>query len=810
MNMKLRITVLLILTFLGLQNAYSKSSGVKGAISDSKKAPVEFANVFIIKSSDSTIVKSALTDASGAYTFTDISAGEYMVMVMQLGYQRYYSAPFMVKSDGETVSMKEIGLEDIAVNLKEANITAKRPFIEHHIDKTVVNVENSIINAGSTVLEILKRCPGVTVDNDGNIHLSGKDGVNIMMDGKPTYLSVKDLYDLLRNMNSDQLNSIEIITNPSAKYDAAGNSGIINIKLKKRQDIGLNGNLHGSFGQGAYPDYSGGFSLNYGREKFNVFGGYDYGKGYYYETSELSRRFFTNGENSRFSQESFNKGHYTNHNFQAGADYYISKKHSLSAVIRGNFSDNFSRTTATTNIANSTELADSGYVTINTNTSQWDNLSGTLNYTFKIDTLGQELTVDGDMAQYSNRNDYDFYTEHFYSSTQSPTIELATDDQPSKIDVRSFKLDYTLPLKGGFKFEAGAKSSYVTTDNDVKYFNYIGNTAINDTTKTNHFNYKENIHALYTNVTGEIKKFGFEVGLRGEQTVATGKQSIHDESFSRNYIQLFPSAFVNYKFTDDHMVKMSYSRRIDRPEYQRLNPFRNFIDQYTFQQGNPDLKPQMTDNFDLSYIFKQMYSATFTYSHTTDNMTELAKQIDSTHTTFITTENLPSTNSYALTLSIPLQVTEWWNSSNDFSGFNNHFRGLSSVGYIDKKMTSFYLNSTNNFSLKNGWSFELNGFYQSSLVWGTWLLEPQWSVGGGIGKSFLDDRLNMKVNINDIFHTQKTNATVQYSNVDVKFRQVQDTQFVRIHLSYSFGKKGLKKAEHRVGADEENRIRTGH
>ncbi|MBL0105007.1 MAG: TonB-dependent receptor family protein [Bacteroidetes bacterium] len=306
------------------------------------------------------------------------------------------------------------------------------------------------------------------------------------------------------------------------------------------------------------------------------------------------------------------------------------------------------------------------------------------------------------------------------------------------------------------------------------------------------------------------KKFGFEVGLRGEQTVATGVQSSHNESFSRNYIQLFPSAFVNYKFSDAHMVKMSYSRRIDRPEYQRLNPFRNFLDQYTFQQGNPNLKPQMTDNYNLSYIYKQMCSLTFNYSHTTDNMTEIAKQIDSTHTTFITTENLPSINGYGLTLSLPAQITEWWNTSNEFSGFNNHFRGLSSVGYIDKQMTSYYLSSTNNFSLKNGWSIEVNGFYQSSVVWGTWLIEPQGSIGGGIGKSFFGDKLNMKININDIFHTQKTRGTVQYSNVDVKFRQTQDTQFVRVHLSYSFGKNGLKKAEHRVGADEENRIRTGH
>lgn len=795
--------------YLLSNQAFARSINVKGSIKDSKKAPVEFANVFVVQAVDSEVVKSALTDERGTYEFTDIVPGDYRIMVVQIGYRKFFSDAFTIKNAGETISISEIGLEDISVNLKEATVSAQRPFIEHHIDKTVVNVENSIVNAGSTVLEILKRCPGVTVDNDGNIHLTGKDGVNVMIDGKQSYLSVKDLYEMLRNMNSDQLNSIEIITNPSAKYDASGNSGIINIKLKKRQDVGLNGNLHGSFGQGAYCDYSGGISLNYGKEKYNVFGGYDYGRGYYYEKTDLTRYFSNSIENSKFVQNSFSKGQYDNHNFQAGADFYFSKKHSVSGVIRGNYSLNNNRTVATTNISNTSEAIDSGYVTLNSNKTKWNNLSGTLNYTFKIDTAGQELTVDGDMAHYDNSNDFRFLTERYYSNGQLPSWELSTDDQPSKIDVKSFKADYVLPLKNNFKFEAGTKSSYVTTDNDVRYYNYLDNQPVNDTTKSNHFTYKENIHALYANISGEIKKFGFETGLRAEQTVAKGEQEIFNQSFTRDYIQLFPSAFLSYKFSDKYQTKLSYSRRIDRPQYHQLNPFRSFLDQYTFMQGNPDLKPQITDNFEFQHIFLQTISLSFGYGHTIDNMTELAKQIDSTHTTFVTTENLKSTDNYSLSVSAPIQFTEKWSSSNDLVVFNNHFKGYAAGSNIDNSKTSYYIGSNHYINLNGGWTIEINAYYQSKIYWGTWLMQSRMSLGGGISKSFLGDKLSMKLNFNDVFHTEITDASVKYSNINFHFKQWEDTQFLRLHLSYNFGKKEIKQTEHRVGADEENRIKTG-
>ena len=807
--MKNILFAFIILSTSFTNSLFAKLPGIKGSIKNAQNTPVEFANVVLVMANDSAIVKAGLTETDGTYLFENIPLGQYKLLVVQLGYQKFYSEAFEVKESPQPIILKEVVLEESAINLKEATITAKKPLIEHHIDKTVVNVENSVVNAGATAIEILKRSPGVIVDNEGNIGLSGKSGVNVMIDGKPTYLSAKDLYEMLKNMNSDQLSRIDIITNPSAKYDAAGNSGIIDIRLRKRQDVGLNGSINGSYGQGSYPDASGGINLNYRKEKFNLFGGYDYTKGYYNTKTKLSRRFFSDGSNTLFDQSTFNKGNYTNQNFKGGIDYYIGKKHSFSAVLRGNFNSNYDSTTSTTLIKNTSEIVDSSYITDNINNSKWNSLTGTLNYQFKIDSLGRELTVDFDKAKYDNGNDFVFRTNYYdYNNTVVKT-EYATNDQPATIDINSVKLDYTQPWKKTMKIDAGLKSSFVTTDNDVRYVNYYGNEAVLDTGKTNHFNYKENINAAYINWTGEHKKVGFEIGLRGEQTIADGEQVVNNETFSRNYFQLFPSAFLNYKFTEKHMTRLSYSRRIDRPGYQQLNPFRYFLDPYTYQQGNPNLQPQITDNYEASYTFKQLYTITFNFSHTSDAMTQITKQNDSTHTTFITTENLNSKDNYGVNINLPIHVTEWWTSSNNISIFNNTYQGVSSVGNIDQSLTSYFINSVNSLEMKKGWSFEVSGYYQSKMVWGTWLVNPQWSVSAGISKMLLNDRLQIRVNLNDIFFTQQENSTIKYQNIDATFSQMYDSQFVRFHVSYSFGKRNIKTKNHSRGPEEENRINSG-
>ncbi|HKR03650.1 MAG TPA: TonB-dependent receptor [Bacteroidia bacterium] len=799
-----------ILFLLTLQlHAQTKQGNISGIVKDNADKPVAFANAVLLQSNDSSLVKGAITDENGKFIFEGITPGSFNLVIAQVGYKKYSEPVFY---EGDNLTLPPVMLGDGAVNLKEATIESVKPFIEHRVDRTVVNIENSIVNSGSTVLEILKRSPGISVDNNDNVSLKGKQGVQIMIDGKLSYLTGSDLTNLLKNMHAEELSQIEIITNPSAKYDAAGNSGIINIKLRKKQNLGFNGSLNASYGQGVYPDFNTGINMNYRNEKFNAFGNYHYGQQFYFENNTLIRRFKETDYTAVFDQRSYGKTESENQNIKAGVDYFINSKHTIGFLMKGNFNTSDDKTTSTTQITNQSVLADSGYTTINTSDRKWNNYTLNLNHSFTIDTLGKELTTDLDYAHYDTHSDNNFNTRHFSPDPlYIPYVELERNNQPAKITVKSAKIDYAQPFGKNMKLETGVKSSYVTTDNDVKYYSIIDNQDIIDTGKTNHFNYTENINAVYVNWSGEFGKWGMQAGLRGEQTISKGEQITASQNFKRDYIQLFPSAFLSYKLNKNNQFGLNYSRRIDRPAYQQLNPFRYFLDPNTYEEGNPNLQPQFTHSFELSHTFMDVVTTTINYSHTTNAMTDISKQIDSTRTTFVTTENFESHDNYGLSVSIPFQVTKWWLTSNNINVFNNRFTGITSGINVDKQLTTYMVNTDNSFQLPGNYAFELSAYYNSKMVWATFLIDPQYSVSAGFSKKFFDKRLNLKVDINDIFKTEKTIAKVNYGNINFDFQQLEDSQFVRFHLTYNFGKRTVEQARRRhTGAEDElNRVKTG-
>lgn len=808
---KFAALILVFLNFVFVQAQDLKL--LRGTVLDKNSAPLEFANAILLQSKDSSLVKGAITDVTGSYMFEEISTGEYIVMITQVGYEKAYSSTISVNSNSSSNSIPPITLIENIIQLKEANIVALKPFIERRVDKTIVNVENSIIDAGSTALEILKRSPGVVVDNDGNISIRGKQGVQVLIDDKQTYLSSSDLYILLRNMSSDQLSSIEIITNPSAKYDASGNSGILNIKLRKKQNLGMNGSLTISYGQGQYPDFGTGTNLNYRNERFNLFGNYNYTYGYYFEEVDLNRRFIETDHTSSFIQNTFDKGRYINRNFRGGLDYFLTDKQTLGLQVRANSSVNKDRSTSRTEVYNYTSTSDSGYVTLNENDSKWRNTSTNLNYLYRIDSLGKEFSADLNYGSFNNASDFRFQTDHFFNDdTIKPYQELATNDQPASIDIRTAKVDYIHPFNKFVKIEAGIKSSFVKTDSDVKYYTVQGGVSILDSGKSNHFVYKENINAVYLSTSFEYEKFGFQFGLRAEQTRAEGEQLTVLSKFKRDYLQFFPTAFLSYTFSDKHESRFSYSKRIDRPGYQDLNPFRYFLDPYNYMEGNPELEPQQSNSFELSHTFLKIITVSVNYSHTTNAMTQISQQIDSTRTTFMRTENLDQNDNYGVGINFPIQITKWLNSSNNINLFNNQYKGISSVGEVDKRLTSYSINSYNSIILPHSWSMELSGYYSSRMVWGTLLIDPHFAIAAGFRKTFMNDKFALRVNVNDIFHTEKFDSEIKYQNVDADYKRVYDSQFIRLHFSYNFGKKNVAKARQRQSGsqEEENRIKTGH
>lgn len=796
--------IIVVQIFSALTVLAQSKGNITGTVNNNQRQPVAFANAILQRSSDSSLVKGALTDDNGKFSFDDIEAGNYLLVIAQVGYSKY-TAP--VVHTGSDQLLPAITMGEGVVNLNEASVEGTKPFIEHRVDRTIVNVENSIVNAGSTVLEILKRSPMVGVDNNDNVSLKGKQGVLIMIDGKPTYLSGNDLTNMLKNMRAEELAQIEIITNPSAKYDAAGTSGIINIKLRKKQNLGFNGSFNVSYGQGVYPDFNTGVNLNYRNEHVNVFGSYDYGQNFYFEKNNLVRRFKELDYTSVFDQNAFDKANGDHHNTKAGIDYFINSKHTIGLLVKGNFNSNTDRLISTTEIKNLGVVSDSGYTTINNNTGQWDNYTINLNHQFAIDTLGKELSADVNYGHYANHSKFNFETSHFSQDpSYAPYISIEKNDQPAEIIIKTAKVDYSQPFHKNMKIETGVKGSHVTTDSDVKYYNVIEGKDLLDPGKTNHFNYTENINAAYVNWSGEFGKWGLQGGLRAEQTVAEGKQLTTSQNFKHDYLQFFPSAFISYKLNDNNQFGANYSKRIDRPAYQRLNPFRYFLDPNTFQEGNPNLQPELTNSFELSHTFKNTITTTLNFSHTTDAITEVTKQIDSTRTTYVTTENFDARDNFGISISVPYEITKWWLTSNNINVFNNRFTGTVSGGAVDKRLTSYMINTTNSFKLKHGWSFEISAYYNSKMVWGTFLIDPQYSVSAGISRKFFNERLSAKADINDIFHTEKTTAKVRYNNIDFDFHQLYDSQFVRFHLTYNFGKRTIEQSRRRqLGVEDEQR-----
>ncbi|MDQ2864199.1 MAG: TonB-dependent receptor, partial [Bacteroidota bacterium] len=552
---------------------------------------INAATISLFKAKDSSLVKISLADKDGNFLFENIALGKYYLLVTSVGREQVYSPVLEVRSDHPGVNAGKLQLQENVKTLNEVNVAVaiKKPFIERKIDRTIINVDASITNAGTTALEVLEKAPGVTVDKDGNVSLKGKAGVMVMMDGRPSYLSGQDLANLLKNMPSNSIDQIEIMTNPSAKYDAAGNSGIINIKTKKNKVKGLNGSLIAGISQSTYTKTNNSVNLNYRTGKFNLFGNvnYSYWKGY--NKLYIHRNFrneVTKNLETVFDQNSQMVHTSTYQNVKAGLDFYANKKTTTGIVVSGFLNPNKNKGLNTTLLQDADQVTDSIVVADNTDKGRSNNVSVNVNLRHVYDTTGKEFSIDADYLTYYQTKDQFLVNQYLDPNynVMRPQSELKG-TLPSNINIYSAKTDWVLPITKSSKIETGLKTSYVTTDNNALYQNNTLSGYITDLGKTNHFVYKENVNAVYVNYSTQIKKFGFQGGLRAENTNAKGHQvgdsTRADSAFTKNYTNLFPTVYVSYEANNKNTFSVNYGRRIDRPDYGDLNPFYYFLDEYT-------------------------------------------------------------------------------------------------------------------------------------------------------------------------------------------------------------------------------------
>jgi iron complex outermembrane receptor protein len=803
-----KILLISLLISACIPAAIAQTIKVSGSLTDGQGKPMDYASVSIVKQQDSSIVAGTLSTEAGIYLFEHVKPGVYIIKASEVGYQPAQSQPFTVAT--ADVIIPALKMPAANHNLNTVTITASKPLIERQLDRTVMNVAGSVLAAGNSAMDILERAPGVSIDKDDNISLKGKQGVTVMINDKLTYLSPAQLATLLRSTDGNSIQSIELITNPSAKYDAAGNSGIINIKLKKNTREGTNGSIVATGGLSAYYNDNTTFTLNHKQGSLNVFASFNHGDNENGRNLNIMRTVVdSTGKPTYFNQYNYmrNDSHWNNYRF--GADYDFSPNNTAGFIVNGYANSEVDNNNDNTYIGSSPGEVDSLQRTPGAFNQSYKNIAVNVNDRWKIDTLGQSLGVDFDYSKFNN-NSLNMYVTTFLlaDGSQQQATQYLREQTPSTIDIRTAKLDYTKPLTKTLKLETGVKFSDVKTDNDLEAQNLQNGTYVNDTTKSNRFIYDEKIDADYVSLSKTYKNTSVQAGLRAEYTSSTGDLVTEDTVASRKYLDLFPSFFLNHTFSDKNDVSFSYSRRIDRPNYQDLNPFVYYLDQYTYQKGNPLLRPQYTNNFEFDYTYNKTLNVSLTYAHTADAITEIILTDAAQKATYQTTLNLQSEDSYGIDINSPYTITKWWTGNAEFNLFDLQFKSDSLFGgNLSDGQIAYQIKTTQTFTF-GGFKAELFSRYNSAMVYGIYHLRPRYSTDFGISHSFDDKKLNIKFAVSDIFNTWTNDLSANYQADDFVIRQKSQTRIARLTLTYNFGNDKIKASEHKSGAeDESQRVR---
>lgn len=804
-------TTILLTFLLGSTLLIKSQSTISGKVIDANGEAVAFANAVLYLAADSQMMKAEITDMDGIFKMSGLSQGDYNLKISFVGYTTYESETFSL-SDNSTKAFDNIQLQTDENVLDAVEITTERALIEVQPDKTVFNVEGSVNATGNTALELLRKAPGVMVDNNDNIILLGKSGTQIYIDGKPSPLGGADLAMLLRSMQSSEIEAIEIITNPSSKYDAEGDAGIINIRLKKDKRFGGNANINLGYNQGFYAKYNGTVNMNYRNKFVNLFGMYSVNTGTWRNYMNFDKYMdelntFTNSINKH-------SGPYNSYKF--GSDFFLNKFNTLGFIVDGSFNNTKNTSTSVVNIFDaSTNDPVSNLDASSESNGNQVNLHTNLNYRF--DNLdGNTWNIDGDYGNYDNTNNA-YQPNTYYDPIADTIIEenIYTSQAPTLINLYSANVDHERNLGSG-KLGAGIKFSYVTTDNTYDYYEVINDVEILDVNRSNNFVYEENINAAYVNYAFAVKKFNISLGLRAEQTNSIGTLTslveTEDDTVKRQYLDFFPSGGVSYSINQKNALRLNYSRRIQRPNYQDLNPFEFKMNELSYRKGNPFLQPQYTQSIQLTHTYNYSLSTTLRYSYTTDFFSSVSDTA-ADGAGYIQTLNIGTQQVFGLNVSYPFSITKWWSTYTNAGVFSLHNEGvISDDRPIDLQQTTFNLYHQSTFNVTDKFSLELSGWFNSPSVWGAvFQTAANWSVDAGAQYKVFKERGNIKVAYTDLFNTAPWQAKQDIEGLYMDVVGGWESQQVRISFSYLFGNDQVKAFRNRKTGidDEKNRIEGG-
>ncbi|WP_271766114.1 TonB-dependent receptor domain-containing protein [Aquimarina algiphila] len=799
-----KFILIIVLVFLSM-NISKAQNTIKGVVLDEQSKPVDAATISLIRSSNKEFITGVITNNKGEFNIENIKDGTYQGIISSLGFTDYTTA--LITIQGEDVDLGRISLVIKTESLDEVTVVAEKPIVQVMADKTVFNVQNTLSASGTSGYELLRKAPGVIVDNNDNLIVEGKTGVLIYIDDKPSVLRGEDLTNYLKTIQSSDVEAIEIITQPSSKYEAEGNAGIINIKLKRDKTLGTNGSLSAGITYGDFARYTSSVSFNTRNKKSNFFGTYSNRFGKSFSFIDL----FRTQNNTIFDAKSETVNDNNSNNLKLGYDYFANKKSTFGIILTGNFNNVISDTDSRTPIirqgnSNPEQVLIAG----SDSDTQTSNLYANANYRYS-DTLGYSMNIDLDYGQYNNDRT-NLQPNQYFNGDETELQSETTNFFSTPIDITIFtsKADYEQNFLKG-KLGLGIKYSNIDTENGFDFFDRISGQDIINLDQSNDFTYDEEIYAAYFNYNRKFKKINLQFGLRVEQTKSDGqlfsRQDTGDDRVKRDYTDFFPSGGITYQMNQKNSIALTYSRRIQRPNYQNLNPFEFKLNELSFRKGNPFLQPQYTDNIKLSHTHNYRLTTAISYSFVGDYFAQVT-EAQGEDQNFIITRNVADQKIINLSISYPTKINNWWSVYYSLNAYRSIFEATNQ-DFVSVSQNTLSLYGQNTFSLPKGYKMEISGWFNSPSIWGgTYQIKSLGSLNLAFQKRFFSDKLTARLAFNDILYTSPWHGDTRFGDLSIRGNGGWDSRQVRFNLTYNFGSKEVKKSRKRKTGieDEKNRI----
>lgn len=780
--MKIGILIL-FLTALVLRGGAQETPAyhIRGKITDTAHRPLPGAGVSLRSAADSAWVAGAAADSAGNIRMAGITAGTYTLVIQYLGYLPD-TRSLTVNGD---LDLGTIALRINSQVLEGVEVEARAPLITRKLDRTIVHIDRSIHSTGENAYRLMNVVPEVRSDGLGNINFRGQQGVVVYINDKPIKLEGQLLMNYLQGIPSESIQRIEVISVPGAQFEAEGTAAIVNIVTKKEYRYGLSGTLTASYDQHRYSGTGAGLLLNYRKGKANFFTRYNYSRINFFNDLNQYQQYLEKSPVLIFDQDENYRESYHDHVAELGFAYDMDPNHEFGAKLRLNHVKWDMRYASITR-AESNGRLDSILTTGNTENEYLNDQSFQVFFDKNLDTAGSKLRFDFEYLKYRNPSEAFYFSDFFlpdharFRPRDSSFIE-----NPIRIWIKTAGIDLNKKLRSHWSLFAGAKWSAIDTDNENVYFTGRRPFIVTDSSRSNRFLYNENIYALYASISKEWQKFTFNLGLRLENTVYNGHSLTLDETFERERLDLFPSIFVQYAFSDKHLLGGGFNRRIMRPAYEKLNPFQDYQNPYSYVMGNPDLGPALASSIELNYRYRNNYSLSLGYKKTEDLIQSILYR-ENELTVVSTYRNLNAEKYYFASLSIPVEVNNWWSIYTNVNFYNQQIdrsEGSSPKRYRQSTLFS-YARST--FNLPRDLSLEVSGYYRTRSLFQIYESKPYGAVNLSARKQFLEERLTLGLSFYDIFRTQKSRINYTFEGVVRNTSSVYMSQLARLSLSYSF------------------------